>query len=154
MSSADKALRGYRQALGLLKAGFTTLRSAGDADSQYPSFALRRAIDAGLLEGAVRLCFVLWLRVDVRQGRGYVVLVTTLGTLTAAVSRVHPLSGASVARQVGTGLCMHTQQQLEQQHSAHPACAQLVILTPFPQGGGGDINFLNPEAQKVNGGGA
>jgi imidazolonepropionase-like amidohydrolase len=55
MSSADKALKGLVQAQGLLQAGFTTVRSAGDADQQYPSFSIRKAIDDGLFVGP-RIC--------------------------------------------------------------------------------------------------
>lgn len=43
LTSADKTLRALKAAQGLLHAGFTTLRSAGDADSFYPSFAVARS---------------------------------------------------------------------------------------------------------------
>mmetsp|Transcript_20613 Transcript_20613/g.29587 ORF Transcript_20613/g.29587 Transcript_20613/m.29587 type:complete len:426 (-) Transcript_20613:15-1292(-) len=51
LSSADKVLRALRFAQGLLQAGFTTLRSAGDADTYYPTFALARAINRGEFVG-------------------------------------------------------------------------------------------------------
>ena len=47
LSGADKALRALKTAQGLLQAGFTTIRSAGDADVGYPSFALARSIKRG-----------------------------------------------------------------------------------------------------------
>ena len=47
LSSADKALRALKAAQGLLLAGFTTVRSAGDADTFYPSFAAARSINKG-----------------------------------------------------------------------------------------------------------
>lgn len=47
LSSADKALRALKAAQGLLLAGFTTVRSAGDADAFYPSFAAARSINRG-----------------------------------------------------------------------------------------------------------
>lgn len=51
LSSADKALRGLKAAQGLLQAGFTTLRSAGDADAFYPTFSIARSISQGLFSG-------------------------------------------------------------------------------------------------------
>jgi imidazolonepropionase-like amidohydrolase len=51
LSSADKALRGLKAAQGLLQAGFTTVRSAGDADSAYPSFSIAKSISEGTFEG-------------------------------------------------------------------------------------------------------
>lgn len=50
-SSADKTLRALRAAQGLLRAGFTTIRSAGDADKYYPTFAVARSINRGDFEG-------------------------------------------------------------------------------------------------------
>ena len=50
-STADKALRGLKIAQGLMHAGFTTLRSAGDADQFYPTFAIARSIKSGDFEG-------------------------------------------------------------------------------------------------------
>jgi imidazolonepropionase-like amidohydrolase len=47
LSSADKALRALKVAQGLLQAGFTTLRSAGDADTYFPSFAVAKSIEKG-----------------------------------------------------------------------------------------------------------
>lgn len=44
LSSADKSLRALRAAQGLLRAGFTTVRSAGDADTYFPSFAVAKSI--------------------------------------------------------------------------------------------------------------
>lgn len=44
LSSADKSLRALKAAQGLLRAGFTTVRSAGDADAYFPSFAVARSI--------------------------------------------------------------------------------------------------------------
>eukprot|EP01035_Chromulina_nebulosa_P033942 gene33942-45470_t len=52
LSSADKALRALKAAQGLLLAGFTTGRSAGDADAFYPSFAAARSINRGDFEGS------------------------------------------------------------------------------------------------------
>jgi imidazolonepropionase-like amidohydrolase len=46
-SSADKTLRALKSAQGLLQAGFTTLRSAGDSDTYFPSFAVARSINNG-----------------------------------------------------------------------------------------------------------
>eukprot|EP01038_Epipyxis_sp_PR26KG_P005333 gene5333-7400_t len=46
-SSAEKSLRALKAAQGLLQAGFTTLRSAGDADTFYPSFAVAKSINKG-----------------------------------------------------------------------------------------------------------
>eukprot|EP00603_Paraphysomonas_imperforata_P013733 CAMPEP_0114472510 /NCGR_PEP_ID=MMETSP0104-20121206/12430_1 /TAXON_ID=37642 ORGANISM="Paraphysomonas imperforata, Strain PA2" /NCGR_SAMPLE_ID=MMETSP0104 /ASSEMBLY_ACC=CAM_ASM_000202 /LENGTH=387 /DNA_ID=CAMNT_0001646519 /DNA_START=148 /DNA_END=1311 /DNA_ORIENTATION=- len=51
LSSADKALRGLKAAQGLLQAGFTTIRSAGDADDAYPSFSIAKSIAEGIFEG-------------------------------------------------------------------------------------------------------
>ena len=47
LSSADKTLRALKAAQGLLRAGFTTIRSAGDADVFFPSFAVRKSITNG-----------------------------------------------------------------------------------------------------------
>lgn len=47
LSSADKALRALKSAQSLLQVGFTTIRTAGDADVYYPSFALARSIASG-----------------------------------------------------------------------------------------------------------
>ena len=51
LSSADKALRGLKVAQGLLQAGFTTLRSAGDADPFYPTFSIAKSIAKGDFQG-------------------------------------------------------------------------------------------------------
>lgn len=51
LSSADKSLRALKAAQGLLQAGFTTIRSAGDADKYYPSFAVANSINKGDFEG-------------------------------------------------------------------------------------------------------
>lgn len=51
LSSADKTLRALKNAQGLLHAGFTTIRSAGDADAYYPSFAVARSIERGEFVG-------------------------------------------------------------------------------------------------------
>lgn len=51
LSSADKALRGLKVAQGLLQAGVTTVRSAGDADPFYPSFSIAKSITEGLFQG-------------------------------------------------------------------------------------------------------
>jgi imidazolonepropionase-like amidohydrolase len=51
LSSAAKALKGLRSAQDNLRAGWTTLRIAGDADVAYAAIDLRRAIDAGLHVG-------------------------------------------------------------------------------------------------------
>jgi imidazolonepropionase-like amidohydrolase len=50
-SSAYKALRGLRNAQASLRAGWTTLRIAGDADVAYAVTDLRKAIDEGLFVG-------------------------------------------------------------------------------------------------------
>lgn len=50
-SSADKALRSLKNAQGLLQAGFTTLRSAGDPDTFFPSFAAAKSINRGDFDG-------------------------------------------------------------------------------------------------------
>jgi imidazolonepropionase-like amidohydrolase len=50
-SSAYKALRGLRAAQENLRAGWTTLRIAGDADVHYAHLEVRRAIDEGLFVG-------------------------------------------------------------------------------------------------------
>lgn len=47
LSSADKVLRALKCAQGLLHAGFTTIRSAGDADTNYPTIALAKSINKG-----------------------------------------------------------------------------------------------------------
>jgi len=47
VSSAEKSLRALKAAQGLLQAGFTTLRSAGDADMYFPSFAVAKSINRG-----------------------------------------------------------------------------------------------------------
>lgn len=47
LSSAGKALRALKTAQALLQAGFTTLRSAGDADTFFPSFAVAKSIEKG-----------------------------------------------------------------------------------------------------------
>lgn len=46
-SSADKTLKAMKAAQGLLQAGFTTIRTAGDADVFYPTFAVARSIQKG-----------------------------------------------------------------------------------------------------------
>ena len=51
LSSADKALRGLKAAQGLLLGGFTTVRTAGDADAAYPSFSIAKSIAAGVFQG-------------------------------------------------------------------------------------------------------
>ena len=50
-SSAYKALRGLSAVQEVLRAGWTSIRIAGDADVHYAHLDLRRAIDAGLFEG-------------------------------------------------------------------------------------------------------
>jgi imidazolonepropionase-like amidohydrolase len=50
-SSAYKALRGLAAAQANLRAGWTTLRVAGDADVHYAHLEVRRAIDEGLWVG-------------------------------------------------------------------------------------------------------
>lgn len=50
-SSAEKALRALKAAQGLLQAGFTTLRSAGDSDVYFPSFAVAKSIESGEFDG-------------------------------------------------------------------------------------------------------
>ena len=50
-SSADKALGGMKVAQGLLQAGFTTVRTAGDADPYYPTFSIARSIAKGDFDG-------------------------------------------------------------------------------------------------------
>jgi imidazolonepropionase-like amidohydrolase len=47
LSSAAKGLRALKAAQGLLHAGFTTLRTAGDADTYYPTFAVAKSIENG-----------------------------------------------------------------------------------------------------------
>eukprot|EP01032_Pedospumella_encystans_P008439 gene8439-10018_t len=51
LSSAAKGLRALKAAQGLLQAGFTTVRSAGDADKYYPSFAVAKSIEKGEFVG-------------------------------------------------------------------------------------------------------
>lgn len=51
LSSAAKGLRALKAAQGLLHAGFTTVRSAGDADAFYPSFAVAKSIEKGEFVG-------------------------------------------------------------------------------------------------------
>ena len=51
LSSAAKALRGLKAAQDNLRAGWTTLRIAGDADVAYAHLDVRRAIDAGMFLG-------------------------------------------------------------------------------------------------------
>jgi imidazolonepropionase-like amidohydrolase len=43
-SSADNTLRALKAAQGLLHAGFTTVRSAGEADIYYPAIAVAKSI--------------------------------------------------------------------------------------------------------------
>jgi imidazolonepropionase-like amidohydrolase len=50
-SSAYKALHGLRTVQDLLRAGWTTLRIAGDADVYYAHLEVRNAIDEGLFLG-------------------------------------------------------------------------------------------------------
>jgi imidazolonepropionase-like amidohydrolase len=50
-SSAYKALRGLKAVQENLRAGWTTLRIAGDADVYYAHLEVRRAIDEGLFVG-------------------------------------------------------------------------------------------------------
>lgn len=50
-SSAYKALRGLEAVQANLRAGWTTLRVAGDADVYYAHLEIRRAIDEGLFIG-------------------------------------------------------------------------------------------------------
>jgi imidazolonepropionase-like amidohydrolase len=51
LSSAAKALRGLKAVQDNLRAGWTTLRIAGDADVAYAHLDIRRAIDSGLFVG-------------------------------------------------------------------------------------------------------
>jgi imidazolonepropionase-like amidohydrolase len=52
VSPEDRALGSLAAAQGLLRAGFTTVRSAGDADAMgFPSLAVGRAVERGLFEG-------------------------------------------------------------------------------------------------------
>ena len=51
LSSAEKSLRALKCAQGLLHAGFTTIRSAGDADSFFPSFAVAKSIKKKEFDG-------------------------------------------------------------------------------------------------------
>jgi imidazolonepropionase-like amidohydrolase len=50
-SSAEKSLQGLKVVQDLLKAGWTTLRIAGDADVHYAHLAIRNAINNGLFIG-------------------------------------------------------------------------------------------------------
>jgi imidazolonepropionase-like amidohydrolase len=50
-SSSDKALKALKVAHRLLQAGFTTLRTAGDADQYYPTFAVAKSINSGDFDG-------------------------------------------------------------------------------------------------------
>jgi len=50
-SSAYKALKAHQGMLGLLDAGWTTLRVAGDADVYYGNQDIKRLIDEGVLNG-------------------------------------------------------------------------------------------------------
>lgn len=50
-SSAYKAVKGYRGMEGLLLAGWTSLRVAGDADVYYGNQDIRRLIDEGVING-------------------------------------------------------------------------------------------------------
>ena len=51
LSSAQKSLRALKAAQQLLFAGFTTLRSAGDADKYFPTFAVAKSIEKGEFTG-------------------------------------------------------------------------------------------------------
>lgn len=51
MTSAAKALRGLKVVQELMRAGWTTLRIAGDADVHYAHLALRDSIEKGEFEG-------------------------------------------------------------------------------------------------------
>lgn len=50
-SSAFNALRGLKTVQNWLKEGWTSIRIAGDADTQYAHFEIRDAINAGLFDG-------------------------------------------------------------------------------------------------------
>lgn len=50
-SSANKALVGLKAVQDLLKAGWTTIRVAGDGDVGYANLEIRNAINSGLFEG-------------------------------------------------------------------------------------------------------
>jgi imidazolonepropionase-like amidohydrolase len=50
-SSAFNALRGLKTVQNWLNEGWTSLRVAGDADTQYAHFEIRDAINAGLFDG-------------------------------------------------------------------------------------------------------
>lgn len=50
-SSAYKALKGYASMQKLLRAGWTTLRVAGDADVFYANQDIKRLVDEGVLQG-------------------------------------------------------------------------------------------------------
>ncbi|HEU5181810.1 MAG TPA: amidohydrolase family protein [Candidatus Polarisedimenticolia bacterium] len=50
-SSAAKTLRGYANALTMLKAGFTTVRVPGDLDLAWGAADLKRAVESGLVQG-------------------------------------------------------------------------------------------------------
>jgi len=50
-SSAFNALRGLKTVQDWLKAGWTTLRIAGDADTKYAHFEIRDAINSGMFQG-------------------------------------------------------------------------------------------------------
>lgn len=51
LSSAAKALRALKAAQGLLLAGFTTIRTAGDADTFFPTLSVAKSIEAGEFVG-------------------------------------------------------------------------------------------------------
>lgn len=50
-SSAFNALRGLKTVQDWLRAGWTTLRIAGDADTKYAHFEIRDAINSGMFQG-------------------------------------------------------------------------------------------------------
>ena len=50
-SSAFNALRGLKVVQNWLNEGWTSIRVAGDADTQYAHFEIRDAINAGLFDG-------------------------------------------------------------------------------------------------------
>lgn len=50
-SSASKALAGLHLAREYMRYGFTTLRDLGSVDPEWPTVDLRRALDAGLVDG-------------------------------------------------------------------------------------------------------
>ena len=103
-SSADKALRAMKIAQGLLQAGFTTLRTAGDADIYYPTFAVAKSIDRGDFIGPKIVGAGHYISVTVGQPTAFIcellIVMCVYYREEAEISIHYPLKTATAAQQM------------------------------------------------------